>query len=279
MTNPPALTLNDGRRIPQLGLGVWQVPNATAAALIADAVAAGYRLIDTAAAYGNEDGVGRGIAEVDAPREDLFVTTKLADSDHGYDRALAAFYRSLKRLGLDFVDLYLIHWPLPRLDRYVETWRALIRLKEEGRAKSIGVSNFTPAHIRRLVAETGVIPALNQIELHPRFQQTDSRKIHEELKIATQSWSPLGRGRLDNDPTIARIAHRLHKSCAQTILRWHVESGFVVIPKSISPSRMRENIDVFDFRLEPDDMANIQKLDSQSGRVGPHPDRSDQKSG
>ena len=261
MTSPQTLTLNDGRLIPQLGLGVWQVPNAAAPALIAEAIAAGYRLIDTAAAYGNEEGVGRGIAEALAPREDMFVTTKLADGDHGFDQALKAFDESLRRLKLDFVDLYLIHWPRPRLDRFVETWRAVIRLKEEGRAKSIGVSNFTPAHIRRLVAETGVAPAVNQIELHPRFQQTEARRFHEERGIATQSWSPLGRGRLDDDPTIAGIARRHHKSWAQTILRWHVENGLIVIPKSISPTRIRENIDVFDFRLDPDDMATICKLE------------------
>ena len=269
----PSLTLNDGHSIPQFGLGMWQVPNAVAPSLIVEAVAMGYRLIDTAAAYENEEGVGGGIADAGAPREDLYVTTKLGNGDHGFDQALRAFDRSLLRLKLDFVDLYLVHWPVARLDRYVETWRALIRLKEEDRARSIGVSNFTPDHIRRLVAETGIAPAVNQIELHPRFQQAEARAFHEEVEIATQSWSPLGRGRLDEDRTLAEIARRHGKSWAQAILRWHIENGLVVIPKSISPSRLRENIGIFDFRLEQDDMRRIAALDSQDGRVGPRPDQ------
>ena len=264
------LRLNDGRTMPQLGFGVWQIPNDVAPAAVREAIAAGYRLIDTAAGYDNEDGVGKGVAGL--ARDSLFVTTKLRNDNHGHDEALRAFDNSLARLKMDYVDLYLIHWPCPAVGRYVETWRAFIRLREEGRAKSIGVSNFTAAHIERLVKEIGVTPAINQIELHPRLQQREMRKFHDGLGIVTQSWSPLGRGRLDHDGTLAALAAKHRKTWAQVILRWHIQSGLSVIPKSVTPSRIRENIAVFDFELTPEDMAAIAALDLPNGRVGPHPD-------
>jgi 2,5-diketo-D-gluconate reductase A len=268
----PIIRLNDGRPMPQLGFGVWQVPNYEARSIVTEAIAAGYRSIDTAAVYGNEEGVGEAVRASPAPREELFITTKLWNNNHGYDAALAAFDQSLARLKLDFVDLYLIHWPLPQGEAYLDTWRALIRLREDGRAKSIGVSNFTIAHLRRLMDETGVAPALNQIELHPRFQQRELRAFHAGHGIATESWSPLGKGTLMTDRTLAGIGRKYGKTPAQVILRWHLDNGLIAIPKSATPSRIRENIDVFDFTLAAEDMAVLGALDDESGRVGPNPD-------
>jgi len=255
----PTITLSDGRRIPQVGLGVWQTPDDGAVEAVGAALAAGYRHVDTAAIYRNERGVGEGLRASGVPREEVFVTTKLWNDDQGYDQALRAFDASLGRLGLDYVDLYLIHWPAPRRDRYVDSWRALIRLREEGRARSIGVSNFTADHLRRIVAETGVPPVLNQIELHPRFQQGPLRAAGARLGVATESWSPLGQGRLLSDPAILAIA------------RWHVETGLIVIPKSVNPTRIAENFDVFGFALDDDDRAAIAGLDTADGRIGPDP--------
>jgi 2,5-diketo-D-gluconate reductase A len=271
MTNQTFVALNDGRSIPQVGLGVWQTPDDVAVTAVKAAIDAGYRHVDTAAVYRNEPGVGQGIRAADVAREELFITTKLWNSNQGFDGALTAFDKSLGRLGLDYVDLYLIHWPSPKKDLYVETWRAFVRLREEGRAKSIGVSNFAPEHLDRIIGETGVTPALNQIELHPRFQQTALRAAHAERGIATQSWSPLGQGRLLEDPVIGAVAAKHGRTPAQVVIRWHIDSGLIVIPKSVTPSRIVENFDVFGFALDADDMARIAALDSAGGRIGPDP--------
>jgi 2,5-diketo-D-gluconate reductase A len=270
MTDEPRLTLNDGRELPQLGFGVWRVGEGEAEAVVGQALAAGYRLVDTAAAYGNEEGVGRAVRA--AGRDGVFVTTKLWNGEHGFDRALRAFDASLGRLGLDAVDLYLIHWPCPARGLYVETWKALVRLRDEGRARSIGVSNFTPETLERIVDATGVVPALNQIELHPRFQQRAMRALHARLGIVTQSWSPLGRGHLDTDPTLASIAADHGRSWAQVVIRWHLQSGLAVIPKSVTPARIAKNRAVFDFTLSEAEMAAIGALQDPGGRGGSHPD-------
>ncbi|WP_298953201.1 aldo/keto reductase [uncultured Methylobacterium sp.] len=266
------LTLNDGAAIPRLGFGVWRVEDAQAPDIVGAALAAGYRSIDTAAAYGNEAGVGRAIRESGLSRDAVFVTTKLWNDRHGYDSALRAFDESLARLGLDHVDLYLVHWPVPARDAYVETWRALIRLREEGRARSIGVSNFSVAHLERIVAETGVTPAVNQIELHPRFQQADLRRFHAGAGIATEAWSPLGRGALLDDPAIVAAARKHGRTPAQVVLRWHLDLGHVVIPKSANPERIRENFSVSDFALDEQDLTTIAALDRPDGRIGPDPE-------
>jgi 2,5-diketo-D-gluconate reductase A len=267
----PSLRLNDGRTMPQLGLGVWQTPRDQTAQAVAAALDAGYRLIDTAAIYGNEAAVGAGLRASGVPRESVFVTTKLWNDDQGHDETLRAFDRSLARLGLDHVDLYLVHWPAPALGSYIDSWRALIRLREEGRARSIGVSNFMPEHLRRVIAETGVAPAVNQVELHPCFQQTELRACHASQGTVTQSWSPLGQGRLLKHPEIARIAARHGKTPAQAIVRWHIESGLSVIPKSVRPERIAENAEALDFRLDEEDMAAIARLDDPNGRIGDDP--------
>ena len=266
----PLLTFNDGAALPQLGLGVWQVPDDEAAVIVQAAVDAGYRHIDTAAIYQNEKGVGEGLKRAAAGGE-VALTTKLWNESQGYDRALKAFDKSLQRLGRDSVELYLIHWPCPTQDLYVESWKALVRLKEEGRAKSIGVSNFAADHLRRIVGETGVTPAVNQIELHPRFQQAALRAVQNELGVVTECWSPLGQGKVLEDPVIGKIAAKHGKTPAQTIIRWHLDSGFLVIPKSANPGRLRQNFDVFDFALDAEDMAAFATLDSPDGRIGPDP--------
>ena len=271
MTVQTHLIFNDGRAIPQLGLGVWQTPNDTAVQAVKTALDAGYRHIDTAAAYRNEKGVGEGIKASGLSREDVFVTTKLWNDNQGYDETLIAAEKSLGRLGLDHLDLYLIHWPAPRKDRYVETWKAFVRLREEGRVKSIGVSNFAAEHLDRIIGETGVTPAINQIELHPRFQQRALRQANTERGVLTQSWSPLGQGQLLSDPVIAGVADKHGKTPAQVIIRWHIESGLVVIPKSVTPERIVQNFGVFDFKLDDADMAAIAGLDSAAGRIGPDP--------
>ena len=271
MTRTPIITFHDGHSIPQVGLGVWQTPNEIAAPTVKTALEAGYRHIDTAAIYGNEEGVGEGMRASGIARGDIYLTTKLWNDDQGYDSTLKAFDASLKRLGTDYVDLYLIHWPAPTRERYADTWKAFVKLKEEGRARSIGVSNFNPDHIERLIAETGVVPVINQIELHPDFQRKDLQEAQRKLNIATQSWSPLGQGKLIAHPVIARIAARHGKTPAQAIIRWHIDSGLVVIPKSVTPSRIVENFDVFDFKLDAEDMAEIGRLDDANGRIGPDP--------
>ncbi len=270
MPAQPHIALNDGRSMPQLGLGFWQTPKDGAAAIVQTAVNAGYLSIDTAAVYGNERGVGEGLAAAGAART-VFLTTKLWNDNQGFDSTFVAFDKSLGRLGLDAVDLYLIHWPAPKKDLYLDTWRAFIRLREEGRARSIGVSNFAVEHLERIIGETGVTPAVNQIELHPRFQQKTLRAFHARHGIATESWSPLGQGQLLDDPVIGAIAAKHAKSPAQIIIRWHLDNGLIVIPKSVTPHRIAENIDVFDFALDAEDLAAIAALDSPSGRVGPDP--------
>ncbi|MDQ6435678.1 aldo/keto reductase [Mesorhizobium sp. LHD-90] len=271
MTKVPAITFNDGKSIPQIGLGVWQTPDEVADSAVAAALGAGYRHVDTAAIYGNERGVARGISQSGVARADVFVTTKLWNADQGFDSALRAFDKSLERLGTDYIDLYLIHWPSPQRNAYADSWKALVRLKEEGRARSIGVSNFQPEHLQRIVDETGVSPALNQIELHPRFQQRDLRAAHEKLGVATESWSPLGSGRLLGDAAIGKIASKHGRSLAQVIIRWHLQQGLIVIPKSVTAARIVENFDVFDFTLDAEDMAAFAALDSENGRTGPNP--------
>ncbi|CAO4165263.1 Aldo/keto reductase [Methylorubrum populi] len=275
MTSPdpvPQIALNDGRSIPQLGLGVWRLPEGETPALVGTALGSGYRSIDTAAIYGNESGVGRGLRETVVPRRDVFVTTKLWNDSQGYDTALRAFDESLKRLGIEQIDLYLIHWPCPDRDLYLDSWRALIRLRDEGRAASIGVSNFTEKQLDRLVEETGVTPALNQIELHPHFQQRHLRAAHDRLGIVTEAWSPLGQAQALEAPAIVRIADRLGRTAAQVVMRWHIENGVVAIPKSATPTRLHENIDVFGFSLTDEDHAAIAGLDRADGRIGPDPE-------
>ncbi|WP_275197596.1 aldo/keto reductase [Bradyrhizobium sp. CSA207] len=263
--------LNDGHALPQLGFGVWQIDNARAPEVIATAMNAGYRLIDTAANYGNEASVGVALRRMNLPRSQLYVTTKLRNEDHGYDRAMRAFEASAARLQLDVIDLYLIHWPCPQRAAYVETWRALIELQKQGRVRSIGVSNFAADHLERIIHETGVTPAVNQIELHPAFQQQMLRNIHERYGIVTQAWSPLGRGRALDDPRIRAIAERSSRAVAQVILRWHLETGSIAIPKSANAARMAENIDLFGFELTSNDHAVIAGLDRPDGRIGPDP--------
>jgi 2,5-diketo-D-gluconate reductase A len=267
----PTLALNDGRRIPQLGYGCWQLSDAQAPELVGRAFQAGYRLIDTAAIYGNEAGVGRAVREAQVPRAEIFLTTKLWNDRQGRDEARRAFDESLQRLGLPYVDLYLIHWPCPQRRLYVETWKTLIELRKEGRAKSIGVSNFTPEHLAILIGETGVTPAVNQIELHPHFQRQAPRADDAHHGIVTESWSPLGQGRELNDPTIVAIAKTHGKTAAQIILRWQVQIGCVAIPKTARPERIVENVALFDFELSTDEMDRIAALDRPDGRIGPDP--------
>ncbi|KAB1639539.1 MULTISPECIES: aldo/keto reductase [Pseudoclavibacter] len=273
MTSPlsPSLTMNDGIEIPQLGLGVYKVPDEEATRVVVDAIDLGYRHIDTAAFYDNEVGVGRGIRESGARRTDLFVATKVWHDRHGFDETLASFDESLERLGLDYVDLYLIHWPAPAQDRYVETWRALERLRDEGRARSIGVSNFKGHHLDRLAAETGTVPAVNQIELHPRLPQTETRAYNSTHSILTEAWSPLARGTLLQEPALVALAEKHDRTVAQVVLRWQLDLGNVVIPKSVHRDRLASNLEVFDFSLDADDLAVIAALESGE-RTGKDPD-------
>ncbi|MFF2308798.1 aldo/keto reductase [Streptomyces albidoflavus] len=271
MSKVPPIILNNGVQMPQLGFGVWQVPDEEAFTAVGAALDAGYRSIDTAAAYGNEEGTGKAIARSGIPREELFVTTKLWNSDHGYDAALRAFDSSLEKLGLDHVDLYLIHWPLPAKDTAVDTYKALEKIYSEGRARAIGVSNFLPEHLERLIDATSVIPAVNQIELHPHLQQRAAREYHDEQGITTEAWSPLGQGKgLLEVPAVVAIARKHNVTPAQVVLRWHVQLGNVAIPKSVTPSRIVENIDVFSFELDKEDMAAIRAL-NEDRRLGPDP--------
>ena len=270
MSGVLTMTLNNNVQIPQLGFGVFQVPPQDAERVVSTALETGYRSIDTAAAYQNEEGVGRAIASSGLPRGEIFVATKLWNANHGYDQALRAFDASTQRLGLDTVDLYLIHWPVPTADRYVETWKALEKLAADGRVRAIGVSNFTVEHLRRLFAETGTVPAVNQIELHPHFQQTELRAEHAAHGIATEAWSPLGQGAALSDATITGLAKRHDVTPAQVVLRWHLQLGNIVIPKSVTPARIRENFDVFTFDLSTGDLSAIADLDTDR-RIGPDP--------
>lgn len=266
----PCLTFNDGNRMPRFGLGVWQMPADQTAEVVREALQLGYRLIDGAAIYGNEEGLGEGLRSSGLPRGDVFVTSKLWNAEQGYDAALRGFDASMNRLGLDYLDLYLIHWPLPAAGLYVETWKALIRLRDEGRVRSIGVANFHEAHLDRLIGETGVTPALNQIELHPSLAQVRMRAVDERLGIVTQSWTPLGRGDLEA-PEVVRIAERLGARPAQVVLRWHIRHGLSVIPKTVSAARLAENLAALDLRLTDQDMAALDALD-RGNRTGPDPD-------
>lgn len=268
----PQLTiqLSDAQRIPQIGLGVWQASDEDARAAVRVALEEGYRHVDTASIYGNEKGVGEGLRDAGIPREQVFLTTKIWNDAHGFEPATAALDASLERLNVDYVDLLLIHWPVPGQDNYVDTWRALINAQRNGKARSIGVSNFNPDHLQKLMDETGVAPVLNQIELHPFMQQEALRSAHESMGIATQSWSPLGQGSALNDPVVLDIARKHGRTAAQVIIRWHIELGLIAIPKSITPSRIRENFNVFDFSLETSDLAAIVALD-YGKRLGPDP--------
>ena len=272
MAKVPILKLNDGNSIPQLGLGVWQVPDADAAGCVKEALAAGYRLVDTAAIYGNEAGVGAGLRAAGVARKDLFITTKLWNDQHDYDAAQRAMDDSLHKLGLAYVDLYLIHWPVAGSDKYLDAWRALVAMKEDGRARSIGVSNFPQAQLQRLIDETGVVPAVNQVELHPGFAQKPLRAFHAAQGIATEAWSPLGQGTVMRDKALAALAEKYGKSAAQVTLRWHLQNGVIAIPKSVTPARIRANIDVLDFELSAEDMAAIDGL-PEGARLGPDPER------
>ena len=271
MVFAPLVEMNDGRSIPVIGFGVWQVPDDVVVDATLKALEVGYRHIDTAYLYHNERGVGEALRRCGLDRDDIFVTTKVWNTDHGYDETLRAFDKSTGLLGIDEVDLYLIHWPTPARDIYLDSWRALIRLREEGRARSIGVSNFHEAHLRKIIDETGVIPAMNQIELHPWLPQTQLRDIDARLGIKTEAWSPLGSGRLIDDPVIGEIAAKHGKSPAQVMVRWSIQLGNIVLPKSVTPERIEQNIDVFDFILDDADMAAIATLES-GRRTGPNPD-------
>jgi 2,5-diketo-D-gluconate reductase A len=267
----PAVTLRDGEQIPQLGFGTWQVPPEDTADVVTRALLAGYRHIDTAAAYGNEAGVGQAIHAAGLQRSDVYLTTKLWNDAHGYDSAKRGLKESLSRLEVDHVDLYLIHWPVPTLDKYVETWRAFVELQEEGLTRSIGVSNFNQSHLERIIAESGVTPAVNQIELHPFHQQPGLRREHADLGIATEAWSPLAQGLVVEDPAIAAIAEAHGVTSGQVAIRWQLELGHIVFPKSVTQERIEENFDVFGFHLTPDELATIEALDAGT-RTGPDPE-------
>jgi 2,5-diketo-D-gluconate reductase A len=267
----PRIGLNDGHSIPQLGLGTWLIGDAKAPEIVGGAISAGYRLIDTAANYGNEAGIGRALERSPVARHHLFVTTKLWNDSHGYDQTLRAFDASASKLRLGVIDLYLIHWPCPQRELYVDTWRAFIELRKQGRVRSIGVSNFTADHLEHIIGDTGVVPALNQVELHPGFQQEALRETHERYNIATEAWSPIGQGKTLIHPVLRTIADRHGRTPAQVVLRWHIESGFVAIPRSVAPAHITENIDLFTFTLTREDRDVISELDRATGRIGPDP--------
>ncbi|NNH71715.1 aldo/keto reductase [Nocardia uniformis] len=267
----PSIVLNDGQVIPKLGFGVFEVTPDQAVDAVATALEVGYRSIDTASVYGNETEVGQALRASGLPRDQLYITTKLWNADQGYDATLRAFDASMERLGLDYLDLYLIHWPIASANLYVDTFRAMQSLKAAGRITSIGVSNFTRAHLERVIAETGETPVVNQIELHPRLTQPELRAFHAEHGIATEAWSPLGRGAVLDDATIAAVAEEVGRTPAQVVLRWHIQLGNVTIPRSVTPSRIAENFAIFDFELTNDQVARISALEKGS-RVGPDPE-------
>lgn len=262
--------MNDGNSIPQVGLGVWQTPREDTERAVATALEAGYRHIDTAAAYQNEREVGVALEKSGLPRDHVFITTKLWNSDQGYDSTLSAFDKSMGRLGLDYLDLYLIHWPMPAKGAFVETFKAFAHLREQGRIRSIGVSNFEPEHLRELVDAIGIVPAVNQIELHPLLQQEELREMHAQLGIATEAWSPLGQGSLLSNETVSSVAEAHGKTPAQVLIRWHMQLGNIVIPKSVTPERIVSNFNVFDFELSEQDMASVSAL-GDGTRLGPDP--------
>ena len=273
MSSVPALVLNNGVEIPQLGYGVFKVPPEDTRQAVLTALETGYRHIDTARLYDNEAAVGEAVRESGLMRDEVFVTTKVWNTDQGYDATLRAFDDSLARLGFDVLDLYLIHWPTPARDLYLDTWRAMEKVYLDGRVRAIGVSNFQPDHLRRLLDRSDVVPVINQIELHPYLQQTEARKANEELGVLTEAWGPIARGgALLEDPVITALADKHARTPAQVVLRWHIELGHVVIPKSVTPSRIAENFAIFDFSLDDSDMAEIASLD-RGERTGPDPDR------
>jgi diketogulonate reductase-like aldo/keto reductase len=267
----PQIPLRGGAQIPQLGFGVFQIPPQETAEAVSRALEVGYRHIDTAAAYRNEAAVGQAVRAAGLDRGEVFITTKCFNDDHGHEQARRAFHASLARLEVDYVDLYLIHWPVPAHDRYVETWKAFIELRDEGLIRAIGVSNFQPSHLERVIAETGETPAINQIELHPYFQQHGLRHEHEQLGIVTESWSPLAQGLVLDDPVIVAAANAHFRTPGQVVIRWHLQLGNVVIPKSVTPARIEQNFEVFDFELSEAEMEAIGGLDA-GRRTGPDPD-------
>ena len=272
MADVPLIKLNDGNSIPQLGLGVWQVDPGITARVVGDAIDAGYRAIDTAEGYDNEAGVGEAIRNASVPRDQLFITSKLRNGGHARDLALKSFDETMKALGLERLDLFLIHWPVPGQDKYVEAWKTLVELQRQGRIASIGVSNFNQDHLERIIGETGVVPVVNQIELHPYFTQADKRGYLKEKGIHVECYSPLGSGAVLKDETIKSIGAKYGKSIAQTIIRWHLQQGDIVIPKTTHADRMKENLDVFDFELSASDMQAIAGLDKgEAGRTGSNP--------
>ncbi|SMQ61360.1 2,5-diketo-D-gluconate reductase A [Altererythrobacter xiamenensis] len=267
MTTQPTLALNDGRQIPQLGFGTWEIAPEDAEEAVHHAVKVGYWLVDTAAIYRNEEEVGKGIGDW----SDIFLQTKIWNASQGYDRTLKAADKCLSRLGREHVDMLLIHWPCPDKGLFVDTWKALIELRRQGKAKSIGVSNFREKDLKRIVGETGVTPALNQIELHPSFQQRDMRRVHEEMGILTQSWSPLGQGNAFGNDTIAAIAQETGQSAPAVVIRWHIQHGFSTLPRSTNPDHIKDNFSALSFELSDEQMARIDALDSKDGRMGPNP--------
>jgi 2,5-diketo-D-gluconate reductase A len=271
MTTIPNVTLNDGNEIPQLGFGVFQIPPESTADVTTRALLAGYRHVDTASAYRNEAGVGQAVHAAGLQRDDVYITTKCFNDDHGFDQAKRALKKSLQQLEMDHVDLYLIHWPVPSEDKYVETWKAFVELQQEGLTRSIGVSNFNQPHLERIIAETGVRPVVNQVELHPYFQQAGLRREHADLGIVTEAWSPLAQGKVLEDPALVEIAEAHGVTTGQVVIRWHLQVGNVVFPKSVTQERIEQNFDVFGFTLTPAQMDAIEALDA-GDRTGPDPD-------
>lgn len=278
MADIPAVTLNNGVKMPQIGFGVFRIPEGETMSAVLSAIEAGYRGIDTASLYGNETAVGRAVARGGLPREQLFITTKLWNDDQGYVSTFRAFDESLRRLGLDYVDLYLIHWPVPAKSAYLDTWKAFEEIRASGRARAIGVSNFQPWHLQPILDRRGIVPAVNQVELHPAFQQQEVRAFDWAHGIVTEAWSPLAQGDILADPVITALSRRYGKTPAQIVLRWHIELGNVVTPKSVTLSRIRENIDIFDFSLADEDVAAIRALD-RGARTGPDPDGGEKPAG
>lgn len=272
MHQQPMVIFNDGQSYPQIGYGTFKIADSVVGAAVQIALDAGYRHIDTAAMYGNEVGIGKALRASGLPRDVYKVTSKIPRDGHGYSAAFKAFEGIDSRLDIGPIDLVLIHWPIPSLNLYVETWKAMIDLQKEGRIKSIGVSNFNEEHLKRIIGETGVVPVVNQIELHPSFQQHALREVNAQHDIIIESWSPLGRGAVADDPILLGIGRKYGKNAVQVVIRWHLELGFIVLPKSATPERIVSNFEVFDFALDADDMAAIAKLDTADGRTGPDPE-------